>query len=60
MTKKDYEMLADLIAYVGNEYWKGRVQPDDVLPTFVRCFIEQEKVHNPRFNEDKFIAACGT
>lgn len=58
MTKKDYDMLADLIAYVGNQYWKGRIPADDVLPILVRCIIDQEKVHNPRFNEDKFIDAC--
>ena len=60
MTKKDYEMLADIIAYVGDQYWKGRVQADDILPTVVRCIIDQEKVANPRFNEEKFIDACGT
>lgn len=60
MTKKDYEMLADLISYTQDQYFKGRIPADDILPTLVRFIIDQEKVANPRFNEDKFIAACGT
>ena len=60
MTKQDYQMIADLIAYTQDQYMKGRIEPDDILPTLVRFIIDREKVHNPRFNEDKFIDACGT
>lgn len=60
MTKNDYEMLADLISYTQDQYFKGRIQPDDVLPYLVRLIIDQEKIGNPRFNEDKFLDACGT
>ena len=60
MTKQDYEMIAALISYTQDQYMKGRIPADDVLPTLVRFIIDREKVHNPRFNEDKFIAACGT
>lgn len=60
MTKKDYQMLADIISYTQHQYFKGRIQPDDILPTLVRVFVEQEQVANPHFNEDTFIDACGT
>ena len=60
MTKQDYQMIADLISYTQDQYFKGRIPADDILPTLVRLIIDREKIHNPRFNEDKFIDACGT
>jgi hypothetical protein len=60
MTKRDYQMLADIISFTQDQYFKGRIPADDILPTVVRMFVDEEKVRNPRFNEDTFIKACGT
>jgi hypothetical protein len=61
MTKRDYDMLADLIAYTQDQVYKGRIQEaDEVMPFLMQLFIDQEKVMNPRFNAEKFSDACGT
>ncbi len=61
MTKKDYELIAKAIHV--SLIWSGSLEAQD-------RFIEQHRMTagyvadalertNPRFNKDKFMAACG-
>ena len=50
MTKKDFEFIASLIDAANNG-----VQPQH-LATLASAYCAKQ---NPRFDEDKFLAACG-
>jgi hypothetical protein len=58
MTKKDYVLLADILASVQNQYLKGRLNADDVIPTVAKAFCEDARLDNPRFDEKRFLTAC--
>jgi hypothetical protein len=64
MTKKDYEKIAAAFAVLDNnpperatdEYVRGRcIGRSDALYTLSEVFRKD----NPRFDQDKFLAACG-
>lgn len=56
MTRKDYIKAADLIGYHGIDLPLLRRAEQEILyATFVRLFAAD----NPRFDADRFRAACG-
>lgn len=53
MTKKDYELIAGVIRSIGvNGIESDRV---DMAQAFARALEDT----NPRFDRDRFLAACG-
>ncbi len=70
MTKKDYELIAGVIS--DSRSWEGveegAVMGDSVLTEenhsseqndFIQtAFVRRLSAEDPRFNEEKFIAAC--
>ena len=66
MTKKDYELIAKKIYYlttVSMIAGRGEVVKKEQILTVLDCLAEHlaeglEK-DNPKFDEDKFIKACG-
>jgi hypothetical protein len=51
MTRKDFELIANAVRYAG-------LGPRAVLQV-AESIASKLKEFNPRFNKDKFIAACG-
>jgi hypothetical protein len=58
MTKKDYALIANLIAFTQDQYLKGRIEADDILPSLSRYIAEDAKLDHPRFNAEKFTQDC--
>lgn len=56
MTKKDYIVIADILACVQNQYFKGRIEPDDVVKQIALAFCEDAKLDNPNFDQARFLA----
>jgi hypothetical protein len=59
MTKKDYEKIASVIGGVAAKYDETSASPiTDVLDRIVEDLCAIFASDNPRFDRDKFIAAC--
>jgi hypothetical protein len=66
MTRKDYELIADVIAklepnvtvvhYCGDDAGRPNVTMRDVV---ARDFADALTATNPRFDRERFLAACG-
>lgn len=55
MTKKDYETLAQLIAYTQDAWLKGRIEDDLILARLTQFIAEDAKLEHPRFDVAKFM-----
>ena len=59
MTKKDYQQIADVLAFTQNEVMKGRLADDAVVPFIADRLADYFQYDNSRFNRERFIAeAC--
>ncbi len=58
MTRKDYEAMAKEIKHT-MEYLEGEHSPSRVFLLFLGNFTEYMKEENPRFDDSKFLKACG-
>jgi len=56
MTRKDYIVIADILASVQNQYFKGKISADDVVKQIAVAFCEDAKLDNPRFDEARFLS----
>lgn len=56
MTKKDYILIADILASVQNQYMKGRIEPDELVPYIAKAFCELARLDNPRFDSARFLS----
>lgn len=52
MTRKDYELIAAMIKKL------YRYRPDSERALAICTFADEFKLHNPRFDYDRFSAAC--
>tara|TARA_R100000808_G_scaffold11131_1_gene28922 strand:+ start:428 stop:634 length:207 start_codon:yes stop_codon:yes gene_type:complete len=65
MTKKDYELIAEAIEQCAWFYGSGAPWPDDlrtpevVLRGVAMELVERLAADNPRFDGQRFLAACG-
>ena len=57
MTKKDYILLADVIAKA--KISEGVETTETALRLLTLDLVERLQRDNPKFNRDKFLAACG-
>ena len=55
MTKKDYELIASALnnTYLGHKEWVRTLE--QIAGTLADTLAE----HNPKFNRNKFLTACG-
>jgi O-phosphoseryl-tRNA(Cys) synthetase len=56
MTRKDYIVIADILASVQNHYFKGKIDADDVVKHIAKAFCEDAKLDNPNFDQDRFLS----
>ena len=56
MTRRDYIIIADIIASVQNQYFKGRIEADDVAKTIALAFCEDAELDNPNFDRARFLS----
>ena len=56
MTRRDYIIIADIIASVQNQYFKGRIEPDDVAKTIALAFCEDAELDNHNFDRARFLS----
>lgn len=56
MTKKDYELIAEVFGYHRKQYG-GRT--DSVTVELVNDLADALAKQNPKFNRNKFLASCG-
>jgi len=65
MTKKDYELIAEAIEQCAWFYGCGLPlvadlrTPEEVLLGVTMELVERLAADNPRFDEQRFMAACG-
>jgi hypothetical protein len=61
MTKKDYVAIAAAIRKVDNELWQDgpTIQGRAVVADVVAGLAEVMAQDNPRFDRERFAAACG-
>ena len=61
MTKKDFTLIANAIGrtQMASNIGKKKRTPDEVLSLLVTDLAASLKADNPRFDEDRFRAACG-
>jgi hypothetical protein len=56
MTKQDYIIVAEVLNRVRGMYWVSKAgRYNAIVEELAAAFAED----NPRFNQDKFIDACG-
>ena len=62
MKKKDYELIAEAIKDVGRFYHVGRDFPhlgaESVLRSVAMELARELAADNPRFDQERFMAAC--
>lgn len=58
MTKKDFELIADAIAMARNANSNDNDNWQDALNVAVTCLCNRLENDNPRFDREKFRAAC--
>lgn len=59
MTRKDYKLIADLIASTNTLVAAGRIDARVGLAILANAFCEDALLDNPRFSKKLFLAACG-
>ena len=65
MTKKDYELIANVIRYTKNHYLiniphKGKKEViNATLEVLADELAERLQIDNPRFDFERFMTACG-
>jgi hypothetical protein len=66
MTKKDYELIADVISHTKSHYITNNEpvrQKDDLflatLEVLADELAERLQIDNPRFDFERFMTACG-
>ena len=65
MTKKDYELIADILDnYSSYDKFRRCSVSTAVVASMIVCEVALDLAKafakdNPRFNEDKFLRACG-
>ena len=58
MTRKDYEVIASAWKAISATY-RGDTSAEKAIHHSVQEIADSLERNNPRFNRDKFIAACG-
>jgi hypothetical protein len=58
MTRKDFELIADVLRDVRESYADNNVSTQHV-DTVAKCFAIRLQGTNPRFDQDRFMRACG-
>lgn len=60
MTRKDFILIAETIRLLPSFEQDGKIHSTDVINFSAICrrFAEALATTNPRFNADRFIAAC--
>lgn len=58
MTKKDYELLAKAIAETVEHDYVTKAHPKHIYLT-ARYIADSLAMDNPRFDRQRFLAACG-
>ena len=59
MTRKDYQLIAEVIKS-GIENWEGwNEKPEEVLAGTARSLATKLAQDNPRFDRARFLTACG-
>lgn len=56
MTRRDYELIAATLNRVQGMYWVSKAGRYNVIVEELAAAFARD---NPRFNQDKFIDACG-
>jgi len=59
MTRKDYELIAKAIAEAF-EWEQGKTEREHAISRVAHILANSLRNDNPRFNEDRFLKACGT
>ena len=65
MTKKDYELIANVISHTqshyitNNELAKQKEVIDATLEVLADELAERLQIDNPRFDFERFMTACG-
>jgi hypothetical protein len=59
MTKKDYELIADALANIGENYQGEDWTMSGALGLISEKLADALATTNPRFNRDTFLKACG-
>lgn len=57
MTKKDYKLIAEVIREERDRGFKGQ---ETTLQTLAEHLANKLAIDNPKFNREKFLAACFT
>lgn len=58
MTKRDFNALADMIAFLRDQALKGRLDGEQVTHTLAHMVCDYAETDNPRFDRDRFLAAA--
>lgn len=58
MTRRDFELIAHVLAF-DLEHHCSTVESVDQLDRLARIFATELATTNPRFDRDRFLAACG-
>lgn len=60
MTRKDFQMIAGVLADVGSVFVNtGSDEADEVLAVIVDAFADALAGTNPAFDRARFLSACG-
>lgn len=58
MTKRERKALADIIAFTQNQYLKGRIPADEILPSLAAYIAQDIRLEHPRFDTEAFVREC--
>jgi len=58
MTRKDYIMIAEIIAFNQEQFVEGE-DGHTLLKILANQFANELQADNPRFDRARFLAACG-
>jgi hypothetical protein len=59
MTKKDYVLIADILAFANDSVASGQLSSADIVPFIAKRFAVTAEGDNPRFDRARFFNACG-
>jgi hypothetical protein len=59
VSKKDYELIARVLRFRREHLPIGRADVADQIDILANMFATELAATNPRFNRERFLAACG-
>jgi hypothetical protein len=59
MTKKDYELIARVLRETSVLCLGGSYKDARAIQAYAEAFADEFALTNPRFNRERFLAACG-